>query len=203
MLEAIKYLKSKPFNLIENYIYLYHTDTFVLIPVYPEQINDNLPATFVSTNALARSAPIFSYQNSGPRTVQISLNLHRDMMYQVNKNVSNIIPADELTDDYVDTLVKQLQAIALPAYQVNGKMVNPPMIAIRFGDEIYVKGVVQGGISVNYELPLIEVNDEKKYAVVKISFTVHEIDPYDAITIMNTGSFRGLDSTLERRLYKG
>ena len=79
------------------------------------------------------------------------------------------------------------------------KMVNPPSVAVRFGNEIFIKGIVNGGVTVTYKTPLLENN---KYALVDISFTVTETDPYDAETVANLGSFRGLDSTIEKRLYK-
>lgn len=185
------------FTLIENYIYLYHIDKFLLLPSYPESIQDSLSATFQSSPALARSAPIFSYSYSGPRSMQISLSLHRDMMTQINYQNSNLNL--ELGDDYIDTLLKELQAIALPRYTSSIKMVNPPMIALRLGNEVYIKGVVNGGITINYHGPILQNN---KYACADISFTISEVDPYDADTIQNVGSFRGLNKTLERRLYK-
>lgn len=195
---------DRTFNLIENYIYLYHIDKFVLLPTWPEQIQDNLSSTFASTQPLARSAPIMSYSYSGPRTIQVSLNLHREMMSQINYANSNLDL--EIGDDYVDTMIKQLQAVALPRYQASVKMVNPPMVALRFGNEIYVKGVVNGGVSVQYSGPIIQMkvgNDYvDKYALVAISFTITEVDPYDADSVQTYGSFRGLNKTLERRLYK-
>ncbi len=188
------------FDLITNYIYLYHIDKFIVLPTYPETIQDTLNSTFQQTNALARSAPIFTYSNSGPRSMQITLNLHRDLMTQINYGVSNInLNEVDIGDDYVDTMIKQLQAIALPAYATAEKMVNPPMVALRFGNEIYVKGVVTSGITVTYGLPLL-AND--KYASVSVSFSVSEVDPYDANSVMVNGSFRGLNKTLERRLFK-
>ena len=191
---------ERPFNMIEKYIYLYHIDKFIVLPTYPEQISDQLPATFNQTSPLSRSAPIFSYSNSGPRQLTITLSLHRELMTQINYGVSNInTELVELNDDYVDTLIKQLQAIALPKYSSSTKMVNPPLVALRFGNEIYIKGVVNGGISIQYSLPLLENN---KYAQVNIQFTISEVDPYDAETILNVGSFRGLNRTLERNLYK-
>lgn len=185
-------------NLITNYIYLYHTDQFILLPTYPEQIQDSLAANFNSQSLLARSAPIFSYSSSGPRSMQITLNLHRDMMWDLNYNVSNLNL--EIGEDYIDTLVKQIQAIALPRYSTSTKMVNPPIVAIRFGNEIYLKGVIEGGISVTYSGP---IGEDDKYKKVDISFSLHEIDPYDADTVQIGGSFRGLSRTLERRLFKG
>jgi hypothetical protein len=34
-------------------------------------------------------------------------------------------------------------------------MVNPPMVAVRFGNEIFIKGVVTGGVTVTSQLPLL------------------------------------------------
>lgn len=188
---------ARPDKMIENYLYMYHTDTFVVLPTYPETITDTLNSTFSETAILSRSAPIYSYSYSGPRQVQITLSLHRDMMTQINYGVSNITL--ELGDDYVDTIVKQLQAIALPKYMASEKMVNPPMVAVRFGNDIFIKGIVNGGVSVTYSLPILS---NGKYAQVQISFTVSEVDPYDAETVMTQGSLRGVSRTLERRLYK-
>lgn len=193
----------REYDLITNYIYLYHINKFILLPTYPESVTDSLSATYSSTTPISRSAPIYSYSYSGPRSIDVSLKLHRDMMQMINYNQSNInLNEIELGDDYVDTLVKQIQAIALPRYQTSSKMVNPPMVALRFGDEIYIKGVVTGGISVTYSGPLIDVSGGTKYAEVALSFHIDEVDPYDADTILTKGSFRGLSRTLERRIYK-
>lgn len=190
-------MATRKFDLIENYIYLYHLKQFVIIPTFPESINDSMSANFTSTPMLSRSAPVFSYSNSGPRTLQIDLHLHRDLMYDLNYRKSNL--AITLDDDYIDTLVKNLQAIAVPEYEASSKMVNPPMVAVRFGDDIFCKGVVTGSIGVSYRLPLLTNN---KYAQVDLSFAVSEVDPFSASTIAQQGSFRGLDTTLERNLYK-
>jgi hypothetical protein len=185
------------FNMIENYIYLYHTDTFIVIPAYPQQFSDSMDAQFSTETPIMRSAPIFSYSSSGPRTIDVNISMHREMMKQINYGVSNAKVT--LTDDYVDLLIKQIQAAALPTYSTSSKMVDPPMVAIRFGNEIFCKGVVQGSVTVTYELPVLQ---NGKYAQVSLGFTVKEIDPYDANTVQRVGSFRGLDTTLERRLWK-
>lgn len=183
--------------MIDNYIYLYHVDKFLVIPSYPESINDNLEVSFNSTTPMSRSAPIYSYQNSGPRSFQVQIRMHRDMMKQINYHVSNANVA--IGDDYVDTLIKYIQAAALPAYGASKKMVDPPMVAVRFGQDIFMKGVVEGGVSVTYETPILE---NGKYAVVTLAFTIDEIEPFDAYTVMESGSFRGLDTTLERNAWK-
>lgn len=186
--------------LVTNYIYLYHIDKFLLLPVYPDSVQDNLSSAFSETTPLSRSAPVYTYSHSGPRTIQVTLSLHRDMMTQLNYGNSNInLNEVDVGDDYVDVLAKQIQAIALPRYSANTKMVNPPMVALRFGNEIYIKGIVNGGVSITYSGPILENN---KYAQVMISFTISEVDPYDAESILSKGSFRGLNKTLERRIYK-
>lgn len=188
---------SKIFNMLDNYIYLYHTDTFIIIPAYPENFTDSMRVEYSQESPLMRSAPIFSYSSSGPRQLDVNITMHREMMQQINYGVSN---ADVgLHDDYVDELIKQIQAAALPVYSASSKMVDPPIVAIRFGNEIFCKGVVSGDVRVTYDLPVLQ---NGKYAQVGLGFTIMEVDPYDALTVQKIGSFRGLDTSLERRLWK-
>lgn len=192
------------FNMIENYLYIYHIGhnentgqqgQFVILPTYPETISDTLNSSFSETSPLSRSAPIYSYQGSGPRKVNLELKFHRDMMTQINYGKSTL--KVELGDDYVDTIIKNLQACALPSYKTALKMIDPPMVAVRFGNELFIKGIINGGVNVTYNLPLL---DNNKYAVVTIQFEVTEIDPYDAETVAQVGSFRGVDKSIEKRL---
>ena len=201
--------RSPTFAMIDNYIYMYHTQTLVILPTYPESITDSMSVGFQDTSILARSAPIYSYSGSGPRSLDISLHLHRDMMNEVNAASSKFYsrftdPTDStknlLEEDYIDLLVKQLQAMALPKYAVSEKMVDPPVIAFRLGDEIFCKGVIVGQVSVQYSGPILRTN---KYAEATVTFNLHEIDPYDADTVMTNGSFRGLNLDLERNLWTG
>lgn len=190
---------EKIFTMIDNYIYLYHTDTLIAIPTYPETIDDTMSVKFNSADLLSRSAPIFSYSNSGPRSLTISLNLHRDMMNSVNTSMSNLNVPDIDKEDYIDILIKQLQAAALPRYAAAEKMVNPPVIAVRFGNDIFCKGVVVSSVSTTYSGPILRTD---KYAVVTINFQISEIDPYDADSVMVLGHRRGITEDLERRVYR-
>lgn len=186
------------YQMIDNYIYLYHTDTLIVVPEYSaDSINDTMSVNFQSTTPLSRSAPVFSYAGSGPRSLQVSFKLHRDMMQQIN--VQNTKTKVDIGEDYVDRMIKEVQAAALPAYAVSQKMVNPPIVALRLGEDIFIKGVVSGGVSVSYEAPILS---NGKYASVMIGFSIQEIDPYDAETAMKYGSFRGLSTSLERRIWK-
>ena len=67
------------------------------------------------------------------------------------------------------------------------------------GNSVFCKGVVEGGVSVTYSGPILNNN---KYAVATVSFSVHEVDPYDADTVMVEGGFRGIRKTLESNMFK-
>lgn len=190
---------KKVHPMIDNYVYLYHTDTLIALPTYPEQIADAMSTTFNQATPLSRSAPIYSYSNSGPRSFAVTLQLHRDLMNGINVSSSNLNIEDLAKEDYVDILVKQIQAIALPRYAAAEKMVNPPMIAVRFGNDIFCKGVVTGGVTVTYSGPILRTD---KYAQVNVDFSISEVDPYDADSVMNLGSYRGISQDLERRIWK-
>ena len=181
-------------QFITNYIYLYHTDKFIIIPEYPESITDNMGSSFNQTTALSRSAPVFTYANSGPRSVTFSLELHRDMVNDLNITAGNTNLKSNVvsqTDDYVDILIKELQSIALPRYNVNNSAVVPPRVAVRFGNELFISGVVNTTVTCTYSKPILS---NGKYARVSIHFTVSEYDPYDATSVSQLGSFRGITS---------
>lgn len=180
--------------LPDNYLYISHLDKdfqFWQLPCTPETINDSMSSTFNETSALGRSAPVFTYSKSGPRTVQIALKFHRDMMDVLNVGVSNATLQNG--EDYVDSLIKALQSIAVPRYNLSNKAVEPPLVALRLSQEVFIKGVVTSAIGLEYHLPILSSG---KYAQVSLSFTVSEVDPYDATTVFQNGSFRGVVKTL-------
>lgn len=185
-------------ELISNYIYLFHTDEWVLLPQYPDSIADTMGSTFASTNVLSRTAPIFSYSYSGPRTVQVDLDLHRDMFNQVNMEGASNLKV-EVGDDYVDTIIKKIQAVALPSYNSSQKLINPPIVAVKFGTDVFIKGIVNSAVSVEFQKPIL---DNDKYAKVTLHFTVYETAPYDAESVSRLGSFRGITSQFKNGIYK-
>lgn len=73
-------------------------------------------------------------------------------------------------------------------------MVDPPLIAVRFGNDIYCKGVVTNNVGVTYSGPILADN---RYALVDLQFSISEVDPYDAETVMQIGSYR-ISNTLDR-----
>lgn len=171
---------------------------FWVIPTYPDAISDSMQSNFQSTNALGRSAPVYTYQNSGPRTVQIDISLHRDIMDQANIGISNVPLLQDskgILEDYTDSLIRALQSIALPKYNLTNKLIEPPLVAVRLSNEIFIKGVVISAIGTTYQMPILSNN---RYACVKIGFTVAEVDPYDSTTVFKNGTFRGMVNTFRQ-----
>ena len=180
--------------LPDCYIYISHLDEdaqYWRLPQYPDEVTDSMQSTFSETNTLGRSAPVYTFSNSGPRTVQFNLEFHRDMIDEANANNSSVTPSD--SEDRSDKLISALQAIAVPKYNLTNKVIEPPLVAVRLGRQVFIKGVVTSGISVSYKKPILA---NEKYAVVGIGFTVSEVDPYDATSVYSNGSFRGLVSTM-------
>ena len=194
---------ERNFELLRDcYLYIFYgageDGEYVLIPSWPDQLQDEMVSNFSSQNALSRSAPVWSYSNSGPRQVNVSVQLHRDMFDQINFEEGGM-KLPRLDEDYVDTVIRKLQSIAVPKYNASAKAVQPPMGAVRFGNELFIKGIVNGNIKVSYDKPIL---DNGKYALINIGFTVIETDPYDADTIAQQGSFRGITRTWMRGPYR-
>lgn len=179
---------------VENYIYMYHLQEFIVLPSFVDSVQDNFGISWQPTTPLGRSAPIYSFTSAGPRTVQVTFTLHRDMMFQINKGVSDA--KVDLGDDYVDTLIKDLQACVLPDYDGSSKSVNPPIVALRVGNDIFIKGVITSNLGITWNYPILS---NGKYSNMIINLTISEIDPYDARTVQQTGSYRNLNlnSTLD------
>ena len=182
--------------LPDCYLYISHLDEgykYWQLPGYPETVTDSMGSTFNESTALGRSAPVYTYSHSGPRSIQITLRFHRDMFEDMPTNVK---PRDG--DDKAESFIHAIQAIAVPKYNLSNKAIEPPLIAIRLGREVFIKGIVNSGITVTYGKPIL-VNE--KYATMEISFTVTEVDPYDSTTVFQNGSFRGLTATLRNGMH--
>ena len=176
------------YQTIENYIYFYHTDTLILLPNAPESISDQQGANWSSTSILGRSAPIQAYSYSNARSVTINLNFHREMLKQSNSanlynNPKNLAGWG---NDYIDYMTNMMYGSVIPNYATSAKMVDPPLVAIRFGKQIYCKGTISN-VQVTYDGAILRDNN---YSHITIGFTVTEVNPYDAITAMGVGGVR-------------
>ena len=177
--------------LPDCYIYISHLDEgyqYWQLPGYPNEVTDQMESNFATNTALGRSAPVYTFSNSGPRSINIKLSFHRDMFEEMP---TSVVPKDG--EDKAESFIHALQAIAVPKYNLSNKAIEPPLVAVRLGREVFIKGVVTSGISVTFGKPIL-VNE--KYATMDISFTISEVDPYDSTTVFTNGSFRGLTATL-------
>lgn len=185
--------------LPDCYLYISHLDEeyqYWQLPGYPDSITDSMQTSFQSTSALGRSAPVYTFSNAGPRTVQVTLSFHRDMFEAENEHLQmHLNPKLREEDDLAENFIHALQAIAVPKYNLSNKAIEPPIVAMRLGQEVFIKGIVSSNISVKYGKPIL-VNE--KYATIEISFTITEVDPYDSTTVFQNGSFRGLTATLRK-----
>lgn len=179
----------------DNFIFISHLDEdyqYWRLPMTPDSITDSMSSSFRETQALGRSAPVYTYSNSGPRTVQLDLHLHRDMMDDVNMGWSNSKLG--YGEDYIDNLVRALQSISLPRYNLNNKAVEPPLVAIKIGRELFIKGIVSGSIGITKNKPILV---GERFADITLSIQISEVDPYDATTVFQNGSFRGVVNTFK------
>ena len=94
-----------------------------------------------------------------------------------------------------EKFIHALQAIAVPKYNLSNKAIEPPLVAVRLGREVFIKGVLTSGTSVTYGKPILV---DEKYATMKVSFTISEVDPYDSSTVFKNGSFRGMVATMRQ-----
>ncbi len=184
--------------LDDSYLYISHLDEglqYWKLYFWPDEVSDNMQSTFADTQALGRTAPVYTFSSAGPRTVQISIKLHRDLMDDINLSGSNVKLKDG--EDYLDSMLNALQAIALPKYSWETKAVEPPLIALRLGNEIFVKGVLLSGINITYGKPILS---NGKYARADLSLQIAEVDPYDSDTVFKNGGFRGVVQSLRSNM---
>jgi hypothetical protein len=183
-----------------NVLYISHLDKkyqYWVLPSTPTTITDTMTSNFQETNALGRSAPVLTYSNSGPRRVHINLSFRIDDFAEKNANKkydSRACCRPGVGEYEHDGFLHALQSVSLPKYDMSNKAIEPPLVALRLSNEVFIKGVITSDINVTYGLPIIYGN---RYASVEVDFTITEVDPYDAAAVFTNGSFRGVVKTLK------
>lgn len=167
----------------DNYIIAHHITvnqgTLVLpksyrIPGYPQQVSDSMSATYQNVEILARSAPIYSWARSGPRTLTFQLSVHKDMDWEGSGyDLTKVGDISELMEEY--------QALTLPNYE-DAYRVEAPKLTIRIGNSIRITGIPQE-ISFTAALPL---DPYGSYMAGTFSFTINEINPYEAKEVVTS-----------------
>lgn len=168
---------NKEYALYDNWIWCHHLTSsdypdgrYYRLPLYPEQVSDSINSKFVSTEILARSAPLQSWVGAGPRVVRFTLKVHRDLDYNsLGEKVGDIT---EFMNEY--------QAATLPNYSTPMQVV-PPKVTVKIGNGIRVTGIPN--IDCTKLLPL----DEKgEYMVAQFNFEITELEPTDAVEVASS-----------------
>lgn len=162
------------------------------LPLSPDGVQDSNSANFSSQSILSRSAPVYSYISTGPRTISVTMKLHREMMdnmdmssYNVNQNSHLTLSAVARKRGSLEVLMECLQLAVVPTY-TNSTTVIPPKVTLKLHN-LKITGVVKS-VQSTWNLPI--VND--KYAMITHSITIEEIDPYDSASILRLGGNRGI-----------
>lgn len=195
---------------VASYIYFYHLDKEFNIPVMPESIQNTASISFSQEAILGRSAPQVTFSSAGPRTQNVSLTLHRQLMDLENANLVKEFLKDSKGQEYindmkysikseerdaVDMLIDALAAATVPKYMDTYKAVIPPSVRCRFGNESSIAGVLSDGIQQTSSGVWLK---NGKMSTVQISFTILEVQPYSSDYVMEHGFLRGISKDLSR-----
>lgn len=177
-------------NVVKNFIYFHHIDKACILPCYPQTISESISVTWNATNLLQSSAPIQTWSNSGPRVIPFNFDLHREMLTDTNVTSQTFLGRSlimEEPENLMEDLISTIKAAALPKYTYVTRIVNPPIVSVSIGNQIYIKGVVNSSVTTDYKGAI----RQGKYNEVSLSFSVTEITPYDADSIQKLGNYVG------------
>lgn len=160
----IKYGHAGQFGISGDYEYL------IELPMYPDQVSEQISASWQTQKVLGRSAPLAAYANTDLKSVSFSLDLHRDFLtgsfshnteslratggtlaeqaagyqHQTAKGPFN-------TRSWYTSANKMLQIACYPQYTERGLI--PPTTYFIFGQMI-LKGFVQN-YSTEWKKPIL------------------------------------------------
>jgi hypothetical protein len=127
--------------------------TTYYFPCYPESYSDSRTAHFTTQHPMGRSEPFQIYQNSGPRVVQVSFQMHVEM--------TCVTP--------IRDLVAAVQSAEYPIGDSRSSTIVPKVI-LKLGDSCYIEGVIADSVNADWTGPLID----DRYVMVTLSFSVTE-----------------------------
>lgn len=127
--------------------------TTYYFPCYPESYSDSRTAHFTQQTPMGRSEPFQIYQNSGPRVVQVSFQMHVEM--------TCVTP--------IRDLVAAVQSAEYPLGNDRSSTIVPKVI-LKLGDSCYIEGIIADSVNADWTGPLID----DRYTMVTLSFSVTE-----------------------------
>lgn len=172
--------------MISSFIYLYHTGELFNIPVTPDNLANTYQTKFSLEEIMNRTAPKASYSGSGPRTLQVNLNIHSQLYALDNPDKPS------LTKD----LVKALVASSYPEFDETTQKITPPRVLMKFGEACTIRGVITSGVTCSFSGPWLK---DGTMAMANISFAITELDQVSASFIQEFGSNLPIPIDLERR----
>ena len=122
---------------------------------------------------MGRSEPFQVYHNSGPRSIDFSFRMHREM-------TNNIAEIEEI--------VRYIESAVYPNYSASDNGVAAVKVSVRIGNVIYITGVMTSQ-STTWDGP---IGPDHKYNIVNVSFGITEStgNPKTSQTISQIGGFR-------------
>lgn len=161
----VKYGNNGTFGQSGDYEYLLE------LPLYPDEVTEQISARWATQNVLGRSAPISAYVGTDLKSVSFSLDLHRDFLtgsFSHTRESLNAIGGTEqwnqlagnqkqtakgpfATRSWYTNANKMLQICCYPQYTSNGMI--PPTTYFIFGQMI-LKGYVNS-YSTTWKKPIL------------------------------------------------
>lgn len=162
----VKYGHANSFGLGGDYEYL------IELPLYPDQVSEQISANWQEQRVLGRSAPLYAYANTDLKSVSFNIDLHRDFLTgsfshttesltqsPVNGSLANQAAGRQIqsssgpfgTRSWYVSVNKMLQMACYPQYTQVGMI--PPTTYFIFGQMI-LKGFVKS-YSTEWKKPII------------------------------------------------
>lgn len=160
----VKYGHPNSFGIGGDYEYL------IELPIYPEQVSEQIASNWQTQKVLGRSAPLSAYANTDLKSVSFSMDLHRDFltgsfshtaesMRDIGANLSDQAAGRQKetesgpfsTRSWYVSINKMLQISCYPQYTQIGMI--PPTTYFVFGQMI-LKGYVRN-YSTEWKKPII------------------------------------------------
>jgi LysM repeat protein len=133
-------------------------------PCFPETYSDTHSAHFTQQTPMGRSEPFQIYQNSGPRVVSASFEMHVEMNHETP----------------VRQLVAALQSAVYPLGQTRSNTIVPEVV-FSIGASCFIRGIITDSVNCEwkgtilpYDPTIGNVNSNGQYSMCSLSFSVTE-----------------------------
>lgn len=122
----------------------------IFFPCYPDSYSDSHSANVSQQTPLGRSEPFQIYQNSGPRTVNVTFKMHREM--------THVTPISEI-----------VSAVQACCYPIGTSQTIIPRVTLVIGRNCLITGIIKN-VSTDWSDTIIE----QQYMMVSLGFSVEE-----------------------------